>query len=147
MPSCLRTPSPFSRGKFSRSSLLYHSSTHKSSRIGEKFLEWSDVDPPLSTILTNVSLYWFTSSFPRSIYPYQQLFGPSQIPPFKYDEKPTGFSFFPYELSPGYQSALEKQANLVFYKQHEQGGHFAALERPKDLFEDVEEYVGKVWKV
>lgn len=37
-------------------------------RIGEKFLEWTDdaTTPDLDTILTNVSLYWFTGSFPRS---------------------------------------------------------------------------------
>jgi hypothetical protein len=42
-------------------------------RIGEKFLDWSDetTTPPLDTILTNVSLYWFTGSFPRSS-KYQQ---------------------------------------------------------------------------
>lgn len=43
--------------------------------IGEKFLEWSDEDPVIDDILTNVSLYWFTGGFPRSIYPYRQLFG------------------------------------------------------------------------
>jgi microsomal epoxide hydrolase len=36
-------------------------------RIGEKFLEWSDEEPSLDSILTNVSLYWFTSSHPTSI--------------------------------------------------------------------------------
>jgi hypothetical protein len=36
-------------------------------RIGEKFLEWSDEEPSLDSILTNVSLYWFTSSYPTSI--------------------------------------------------------------------------------
>ncbi|CBX97648.1 similar to epoxide hydrolase [Plenodomus lingam JN3] len=114
--------------------------------IGEKFLEWTDEDPSLDTILTNISLYWYTSSFPRSIYPYRELFGPNRSG-FKFHQKPTGFSFFPHELDPGIKSVLEKHANLVFYKQHERGGHFAALEKPREFFEDVEEYVGKAWKV
>ncbi|KAJ4292651.1 hypothetical protein N0V90_009314 [Kalmusia sp. IMI 367209] len=112
--------------------------------IGEKFLEWSDEDPTLDTILTNISLYWFTSSFPRSIYPYHGLFrGARQpLPPLT---KPAGYSFFPKELFPGIKYILENEMNLVSYAQHEQGGHFAALERPEDLWGDVEEFVRKVW--
>jgi pimeloyl-ACP methyl ester carboxylesterase len=115
-------------------------------RIGEKFLEWTDEDPSLDTILTNVSLYWFTNGFPRSIYPYRQLFGTSRAH-FEYISKPTGFSFFPYELFPGIKSVLEKNCNLVFYRQHDQGGHFAALERPAELWADVQEFADKAWKV
>ncbi|CAO2658070.1 Nn.00g073300.m01.CDS01 [Neocucurbitaria sp. VM-36] len=113
--------------------------------IGEKFLDWTDEDPSLDTILTNISLYWFTEGFPRSVYPYRAIFGASAIQ-FEYLEKPTGFSFFPYELLPGMKNSIEKNCNLICYKQHEQGGHFAALERPKELWGDVEEFVAKVWK-
>ncbi|KAF2820739.1 epoxide hydrolase-like protein [Ophiobolus disseminans] len=120
--------------------------------IGEKFLDWTDDDPSLDTILTNISLYWFTSGFPRSIYPYRQLFGlltPSagtNRPDFGKNDKPFGFSFFPHELMPGIKSVLEKHCNLVTYRQHERGGHFAALEKPRELWADVEEFAGKVWK-
>jgi hypothetical protein len=40
-------------------------------RIGEKFLEWTDEDPPLDLILESVTLYWMTDTFPRCIYPYR----------------------------------------------------------------------------
>ncbi|KAF2868816.1 epoxide hydrolase-like protein [Massariosphaeria phaeospora] len=113
--------------------------------IGEKFLEWSDEDPPLDTILTNVSLYWFTQGFPRSIYPYRSLFGGPRNPP-PYIAKPMGFSFFPVEITPGVKSTVEKHGNLAFYRQHESGGHFAALEKPEWLWRDVEDYVELVWK-
>lgn len=118
----------------------------QSSRIGEKFLEWTETPPPLDTILTNISLYWFSQGFPRSIYPYRQIMirPRPESPPMT---KPTGISFFPYELFPAIKSELEQQVNLVSYKQHEHGGHFAALERPAELWGDVEEFVGKVWKV
>jgi hypothetical protein len=111
-------------------------------------LEWSDADPPLDTILTNVSLYWFTSAFPRSIYPYRESFsgsGAGKGSP--YISKPFGFSYFPQEIFPGFKSVAEKAGDLVFYKKHEQGGHFAALERPEELLGDVEEFVGIAWKV
>jgi microsomal epoxide hydrolase len=120
--------------------------TNPHHRIGEKFLEWSDEDPPLDTILTNVSLYWFTGGFPRSIYSYRELFGRGR-PDFSTGSKPVGFSFFPQELAPGFESVLEKHCNLVSYEQHESGGHFAALEKPEELWADMKEFVGKAWKV
>lgn len=42
-------------------------------RIGEKFLAWTDEDPPMDEILASVTLYWLTETFPRSIYPYRQV--------------------------------------------------------------------------
>lgn len=63
----------------------------------------------------------------------------------KYISKPVGFSFFPYELFPGIRHVLEKSANLVRYEQHGEGGHFAALEMPRELWGDVEGFVGEVW--
>lgn len=40
--------------------------------IGEKYLDWSDSDPDLDTILEAVTLYWFTESGCRGVYPYRQ---------------------------------------------------------------------------
>jgi microsomal epoxide hydrolase len=111
-------------------------------RIGEKFLEWSDETPELSHILTNISLYYFTSSFPTSIYPYRGL-GTAM----EYVKVPTGVSWFPHELMPCPKYIIEKNSNLVSFKMHEKGGHFAALERPEELWADVEEFVRVAWKV
>jgi microsomal epoxide hydrolase len=60
--------------------------------------------------------------------------------------KPTGASWFPHEIVPIIKHVLEKNSDLVFYRKHSKGGHFAALECPKELWEDVEEFVGKAWK-
>ena len=108
-------------------------------------MEWSDEDPSLDDILTDVSLYWFTSSFTRSIYPYRALFSGKSVELPKID-KPLGISWFPLEIMPIIKSIVEKENNLVFYKAHKRGGHFAALERPKELLEDVEAFVSLVWK-
>ena len=122
------------------------SQSNPASRIGEKFLEWSDQDPPLDDILTNVSLYWFTNGFPRSIYPYREMFGQSRIQ-MPYISKPFGFSWFPKEIFPGIESEVKQKGDLVFYRQQKNGGgHFAALEKPQELWADVEEYVQLVWK-
>ncbi|OCK85894.1 putative epoxide hydrolase [Lepidopterella palustris CBS 459.81] len=114
--------------------------------IGEKFLEWTDADPTLDQILESVSLYWFTSAFPRSIYPYRGLFGPNTRPD-PYCDKPLGFSYFPLELAPAPKAWVASKGNLVFHREHEKGGHFAAMECPDLLLQDVEDFAKQVWTV
>ena len=116
------------------------------SRIGEKFLDWTDpkTTPGLDDILTNISLYWFTSGYPTSLYPYRALTKSPSI--FGGVKKPTGASWFPYEMAPMIKHVMEEQCELVFFKQQGKGGHFAALECPKEMWEDLEEFVPKVWK-
>ncbi|KAB5518024.1 Alpha/Beta hydrolase protein [Coniochaeta sp. 2T2.1] len=118
--------------------------------VGEKFIQWADPRAPLSldTILASVTFYWLTDTFPRSMWPYRFLTGhvgaPIPAMPFS-DTKPFGFSSFPRE-----QSALPRRwaeelfPNLVFFREHEAGGHFAALEQPVAFLEDVEEFVRRV---
>ncbi|KAK1076513.1 hypothetical protein LTR33_008880 [Friedmanniomyces endolithicus] len=112
--------------------------------IGEKFLEWTDDDPPLETILESVTLYWLTDTFPRCIYPYRGMFAGTR-PPLVYVGKPSGYSLFPKELVPVPKSWAAATANIVSYAQHQKGGHFAALEQPAELLADVEEWVPKAW--
>lgn len=117
--------------------------------IGEKFLDWPDGPLPLYTILESVSLYWFTETFPRSIYHYREAFPPLKIMhtlnPRWYIRKPFGFSYFPMELLPAPRAWVEATGNLVFFQQHEKGGHFAAVERPQELLDDVLAFTEQVW--
>lgn len=110
--------------------------------IGEKFLAWSDpsTTPLLSTILADVSLYWLTGCYPTSIYTYREL------KETLYVDKPTGYSYFPMELAPVPKAWAERTAKLVFFKCHDRGGHFAALEKPEALWADVEEWAKIAWK-
>lgn len=64
--------------------------------IGEKYLEWSDTDLPLDTILLFTSLYWFTSSAPRNVWPYRSTLPGSAKPPAPpmSETKPVGYSAF-----------------------------------------------------
>ncbi|KAL4926916.1 epoxide hydrolase family protein [Aspergillus undulatus] len=120
--------------------------------IGEKLLEWPDAPLPNKTILDLITLYWFTESFPRAIYPYRESNplprNPKEIQSATkelYLHKPFGFSWFPQELMPVPQSWVAKTGNLVYFKQHTEGGHFAALERPKDVKDDLKEFLDKAW--
>ncbi|KAK8245290.1 Alpha/Beta hydrolase protein [Phyllosticta capitalensis] len=120
--------------------------------IGEKFLTWTDADPPVSAILESISLYWLTDSFPTSIWSYRQHYGPNPIPggvhgnaKFRLN-KPFGYSFFPYELMAMPKAWVQTNGDLVFWRQHERGGHFAAMEKPDELLKDVTDFVTQVWK-
>jgi len=115
--------------------------------IGEKYLEWSDEDPSLDTILEAVSLYWFTETIPRCLYPYRQIFEGIQYradTPSLYVKKPFGYSLFPKEVSPSPKFWAETTGILSFFRQHEAGGHFAAMERPADMKKDMEEFLKHV---
>ncbi|KAH8651663.1 Alpha/Beta hydrolase protein [Ilyonectria robusta] len=123
--------------------------------IGEKLIEWPDqrYPLPLETILTLVSFYWYTDTFPRSLYPYRALAASASsggffsVPTSK--EKPFGYSVFPAENILVPEAWAEQiYPNLAFYKRHDKariGGHFAALEQPEALLQDVEEFLAKAW--
>ncbi|KAJ5768455.1 hypothetical protein N7533_001038 [Penicillium manginii] len=119
--------------------------------VGEKFLEW--VDDPLTPehILESITLYWLTDTIARSIYNYRQV---RQLPPSPvaaaneprwYIKVPFGYSAFPKELAPLPRSWVETTGNLVYWSQHQKGGHFAALEQPEALKSDLVEFVQQVW--
>ncbi|EMC96794.1 hypothetical protein BAUCODRAFT_490072 [Baudoinia panamericana UAMH 10762] len=117
--------------------------------VGEKFLQWSDVSPPLDEILDSVTLYWFTESFSRSIYPYRQFFGAKPTffhPDPQYNvKKPLGYSWHPKELAPVPKDWVAETGNLVWHRNHEEGGHFAAMEKPALFVKDMEDFVKEVW--
>ncbi|KAK5248969.1 hypothetical protein LTS06_006035 [Exophiala xenobiotica] len=119
--------------------------------IAEKFLEWTDEDPPIDLILESVTLYWLTDSASTSLWPYRQLFTPGVIgahenPGWRIpDHKPFGFSWFPMELAPIPQAWAATTGKLSFYRQHDKGGHFAAVEKPDELWNDISEFVEEAW--
>ncbi|EED23524.1 epoxide hydrolase, putative [Talaromyces stipitatus ATCC 10500] len=123
--------------------------------IAEKFLEWTDLTPDMETILTFMTLYWVTDTFSRSIYPYRHDFVPSEDVPCHGDgarwliprSKVFGFSHFPKEILPVPKAWVERTAvaeEVTFWREHEQGGHFAGVEVPGDLLEDLQEFVEHV---
>ncbi|KAK5172060.1 uncharacterized protein LTR77_003697 [Saxophila tyrrhenica] len=105
--------------------------------VGEKFLEWTDNDPAMYTILADISLYWLTECAATCLYPYRQLFTPGYVVAHEKKEwrvkGALGFSWFPKEIAPVPRAWAATTGDLVFWRQHEKGGHFAALERPLRL--------------
>lgn len=134
----------------SRSGILTQAQLTSFCRIGEKFQQWTDQDPSTDGILDSVTLYWLTESFARCIYPYRQFF--SSTPTFFHSSpelkitKPLGYSYFPFELGPVPLSWVQANDNVVWYRIHEEGGHFAAMEKPKLFLRDMEDFVAEAWK-
>jgi microsomal epoxide hydrolase len=118
--------------------------------IGEKYGVWTDETPPLEAIIESVSLYWLAESYPTSIYHYRERFASedhgAHDSDANYIKIPLGYSFFPKEVAPIPKAWVEKTGNLVWYRGHTKGGHFAAMEQPELLLEDVESFVKEVWK-
>jgi len=89
-------------------------------------------------ILDNVTLYWLTKTGLSS----GRLFWESKLPFFapKGVTIPVAVSAFPDEIYTAPRSWSEKAfPNLIFYKRHQKGGHFAAWEQPQALVEDIRE--------
>lgn len=117
--------------------------------VGEKMHAWTDVTPDPSTILANITLYELTDTIAGSFYPYRNRDprGPSAIAsdPINYIQQPTGYSSFPMEIIQAPKSFVKASVNLRWYKSHEAGGHFAALEQPVALVEDIADCFAEIW--
>ncbi|OBR10499.1 Epoxide hydrolase [Colletotrichum higginsianum IMI 349063] len=114
--------------------------------IGEKHLEWPEHHLDADHILTTVTLYWLTDTLPRCVYTYRDTFLCGYVHDIPFYDKPFGYSWFKYEPTPGPRKVVEKKGQLVFYRQHESGGHFAAMERPKEFAVDMEDFMQIVLK-
>ena len=108
--------------------------------MGEKILSWCDPSAPIDRgwLLTNVTLYWLTNCIGSSFRPYVEgsrrplvLASGERIKP------PLGVTLFPKELPLPPRSWVERGYNVQRWTQMPRGGHFAALEQPELLAEDI----------
>jgi pimeloyl-ACP methyl ester carboxylesterase len=115
--------------------------------IVEKFYGWSDIRRGFENVytkdqlLTNVMIYLVTRSFNTATWLYRGLFedfSGAPVPPKSRIEKPVAIARFPVDLIPfPPRSQVEKNFNVARWSEFSEGGHFAALERPKELVEDI----------
>lgn len=114
--------------------------------IVEKFHGWTDNDGTpedainRDAILTNITLYWVTGTATSSarIY-YESRYTPASSP-VRYVEVPTGAAVFPKEIYVAPRAWAEVSHNIVHWTVMPRGGHFAALEEPDLLMEDVRDF-------
>ncbi|GAA5886212.1 hypothetical protein JCM6882_004300, partial [Rhodosporidiobolus microsporus] len=117
---------------------------------GEKLLTWVDVPLPLDEILAICTVWWLRESYPSSLWAYPDLLhtGISRIhshPPNNLADKPFGFSAFPNELSVMPEAWVRETGKLVFYRQHDKGGHFPSVEVPEAFVKDVKDFLAVAW--
>ena len=113
--------------------------------IIEKFRAWSDCAGNVESrftrdeLLTNVMIYWVTGCIGSSVRLYAEArTGPGlQLGPGERIEVPTAFARFPAELTRPPREWVERAYNLQRWSEFPRGGHFAALEEPEPLVDDI----------
>ncbi len=111
--------------------------------IVEKFRAWCDCNGDPETIftkdelLTNITIYWVTQTATSSARLYYESSRAPTSGPMGRIEVPTGAAIFPYELFIAPRKWAEAQFNITHWTEMPRGGHFAALEQPELLVEDL----------
>jgi len=114
--------------------------------IAEKFWTWTDHDGELfdavsrDDLLTDVSIYWFTGTAGSSarLYYESARTGSIYVPPFR--DTPIGVASFPKEALGTRRRWVEAGYDLRHWTDLDRGGHFAAMEEPDLLVNDVREF-------
>lgn len=108
--------------------------------IAEKFWAWTDHDGDAEQvvsrqeILDEISVYWFTASAASSARLYWESFRDFRDPV----TAPSGLSVYPRDLTrPSRREAERRFTDLRWFEELPRGGHFAALEQPDSLVEQV----------
>jgi pimeloyl-ACP methyl ester carboxylesterase len=110
--------------------------------IIEKFRTWSDCHGDIESVftkdelLTNVMIYWVTQTINSSTRLYYETFRQSKIFP-EWVEVPAGIAVFPKEIPFPPRSLAQQYYNIHRWTEMKAGGHFAALEQPQTLVEDI----------
>jgi len=115
----------------------------------EKFYGWSDCRGDIERVFTkdellsNVTLYWITQTVHSSF----RLYCESRNTPLHFTEDefvkvPVAIAHFPLEDAFPPRKYIERGYNVQHWKDMPAGGHFAAMEQPELLAEDIREFFG-----
>ncbi|WP_106396272.1 epoxide hydrolase family protein [Actinocorallia populi] len=120
---------------------LHDSPAGQMSWIVEKFKEWTDPAHELpedavdrDQMLTDITIYWLTGTAASSARLYRETAADWGRPVEKSDV-PTGVAVFPGDA--GVRRVAEREHNVVHWSEFDRGGHFAAMEAPDLLVDDV----------
>ena len=88
-------------------------------------------------MLTNITIYWVTGTITSStrIY-YESRYTPTSRP-IGYIDPPVGCAIFPHEIFIPPRAWAEAAYNVTHWTEMPRGGHFAALEQPELLTDDI----------
>ena len=112
--------------------------------IIEKFRAWSDCGGDLERVfskdelLTNVMIYWVTGTIHSSMRLYNESRRrPLSLAPGHRVMPPVGVALFPREIPMPPRALAERGLNIARWTKMAKGGHFAAMELPDALAEDI----------
>ena len=114
--------------------------------IVEKYRAWSDCDGDLEAVfskdelLTNITIYWATETIASSFRPYWDYRHNPNRRPWEEITVPCGVAIFPRDLSTPPREFAERSYNVQRWTEMPRGGHFAALEQPELLADDIREF-------
>lgn len=112
--------------------------------IVEKFRSWSDCGGdvlkavPIDTLLTEISIYWFSRTLDASLRLYKE--GRNRPMHFTSGQRiipPLGVAVFAKELPMPPRSWVERVYNVTRWEEIPVGGHFAAMEQPERLANEI----------
>jgi len=123
--------------------------------IVERFHDWSDLSEQsfeslysLDDLLTNIMIYVMTDSFASSVMYYPGLLsdGYCVLPEGERVSVPTSYAAFPGDaLIPARpRSRAELNYNITRWTAPPTGGHFAAMEQPKWLTDDLRSWAASL---
>ena len=94
--------------------------------------------------VTPIAVYWVTGSITSSMRLYKE-FAPQLLDSVGLSldvTVPVGLSLFPHEMLPPPDYLVKKRfRNILQFKHHDTGGHFAAMEKPQLLANDLADFV------
>ena len=112
--------------------------------ITEKFYTWTDCHGNIESrvskddLLTNIMLYWVTRTINSSFWLYYQMrHHPWRLGRGERIAVPTAVAAFPREILRPPREWAARVCNLQRWTAMPAGGHFAALEEPQALVEDI----------
>jgi pimeloyl-ACP methyl ester carboxylesterase len=114
--------------------------------IIEKFQSWSDNDGDIEQtytkdeLLTNLTIYWVTQTINAANRGYREGMQGEGLAPWTRVEVPVGLAIFPKDHPPLRETA-ERALNIQHWTEMAKGGHFAALEQPESLADDLREFL------
>jgi pimeloyl-ACP methyl ester carboxylesterase len=106
--------------------------------IAERFAQWSDPATPVSDdrMLTDISLYWLTATAASSGRFHHDAPRGSQQP----CRVPLGVAVFAHDITQSVRPLAERLYDIRHWTEFERGGHFAAMEVPELLAQDVRDF-------
>ena len=115
--------------------------------IVEKFYRWSDCNGNIEScftkdeLLTNLTIYWATQTINSAMRIYYESMHNPPGNALKKMETPAGVAIFPKDLVPAPKEFAQRIYNLKHWTNMPKGGHFAAMEQPALLAEDIRQFV------